>query len=174
MKDVKMLFFGILIFLGNFSYGQNYQRPGSENLNISTLKWEKTGETNFRLYYKTNGYTFNLGQDFRYFSHENGDVVIYCLISNCYWQLNEFNYAPKNLEMDITIVTCGQTVFVRSVNGGFWIRDRGLNVTGLQLIQFNPDGTAVYWSSSTGKKYWIPSNTYNYGSFNKAYKITSE
>lgn len=172
---LKILILLVQILLTDNLIGQNLSRPSVKDLNVNTLKWERTGESTFRLFYKPNGYTFNPSQDYRYFSLENGDVVIFCLIDNHYWQLNEFNYAPKNVEMDMNIVSFKEAVFIRSQSGSFWILDRGLNVSaGLEFIQFNSDGTAVYQSTSTGRRYWIPSGIYKNGSFNTVYSITSE
>ena len=174
MKAVCSLFIFFTLISPKDFLAQNNLRPYSNNINIYTLKWLRTYDSNFQLFYKPNGYAYNLGQDYRYFSLENGDKVAYCLITTCYWQLSNFYYAPKNAEMDISLVSCSESVFIRSSGGGFWILDRGINVVGLQFIQYNPDGTAVYWSTSTGKKYWIPNNIFSYGSFSKPYKIISE
>lgn len=175
LKIMKKLICIFFIIGFSFSiYGQNYQRPGSENINISTLKWKKYSSNSFDVYYKPTGYFFNANQDFRYFTLQNGDIIIYSLIGKCYWQLDDFDDAPTEVELDMSVITCSKTVFIRSTNGGFWIKQNGKNVTDLQLIQFNPDGTAVYWSSDTGKKYWIPHDTYNYGSFYTLYPIVSE
>ena len=170
---LKTIWFVLFVCLTNQFKGQSYERPNKMDINVHTIKWKKTSSGNFLIYYKPTGYSYNLKQDFYYFTMENGDVVIFDKIGTCYMQLNDFGDSPTNVELEMSVVTCYDAVFLKSIKGGFVIYDRGKYVGSLVVLANNYD-YVCYGSNETGKKYWIPTDTYYYGSFNTPHSITSE
>ena len=168
--------FIIILFccvISSITFSQN--RPGKFDVNEIDFKWKKTSSNSFELYIKPTSYIFNYNQDYRQCKLPNGNYLVFCMINGFYYVLEDFDYAPFNVEMDFRNSTLANAVFIRLPNDGFYILDNGINITSeLVFLGYTRSYQATYGSNRTGKKYWIEYSNYIKGTYFKPYEIINE
>jgi aspartyl protease family protein len=153
------------------------ERPSSSEVGYlvgTNTKWKKSKSGGYYYYYKPTGYYFKKGEDYTSATLENGDVLIYNMISKLYCMLYEYDNTVAEVETDVEFESTQDAVFIRSKSGGFWIYDRGKNVSDLKFLGYAIDASAVYRSDNTGVKYWIPNTLLQTGAYSKPYGIKSQ